>query len=87
MKTIAHGITAARENTTNKLAHNSVLFTATCPKCKQQVLQHGYSRVVLFAFLDMLHPIDAYCPACDQLWPLNVEERNTIGASLAARDA
>lgn len=87
MKTIAHGSAGARESTANKLAHEGVLFTSTCPKCQQQVLQHGYSRLVLVAFLDMLHPIDAYCPACDQLWSLSAEERHTIGTNLAARDA
>jgi hypothetical protein len=87
MKTIARGIAGARESTTNKLAHDSVPFTSTCPKCQQPVLQHGYSRIVLFAFLDMLHPIDAHCPACDELWSISAEERDTISASLAARAA
>jgi hypothetical protein len=87
MKTIAHGSAGAGESTANKHAHDSVPFASTCPKCQQQVLQHGYSRVALFAFLDMLHPIDAYCPACDQLWPLSAEERHTISASLAAHAA
>jgi len=86
MKTTAHGIAGTRESATNKLAHDSVLFTATCPKCQQLVLQQGYSRVALFGFLDMLHPIDAYCSECDEFWPISVEERHAIGASLAARE-
>lgn len=85
MKTTAHSIAGTRESVANKLAHDSVPFTATCLKCQQQVVQHGYSRVVLFGFLDMLHPIDAYCPACDELWPISLDERHAIGASLAAR--
>jgi hypothetical protein len=87
MKTTAQGTARARESIANKLAHDSVLFTSACPKCQQQVPQHGYSRVVLFGFLDMLHPIDAYCPACDELWPISAEERQSIGASLSTRDA
>lgn len=87
MKTIARATADARESAPSKLAYDSVPFTATCPKCQQQVLQHGYSRIVLFGFLDMLHPIDAYCPGCDELWPISAEERHAIGASLIAGDA
>jgi hypothetical protein len=66
------------------LAQDGVIFTSTCPKCQQQVQQDGYSRVVLFSFLDMVHPIDAYCAACDELWAINAEERHAIAESLAA---
>jgi hypothetical protein len=82
MKTRPHAHAPARESTPNKLAHDGVPFTATCPKCHQQVTQHGYSRIVLFAFLDMLQPIDAYCPPCDELWPISSQDRNAISAGL-----
>lgn len=87
MKTTAHGIAVARESSANKLAQDCVPFTSTCPRCEQLVSQHGYSRVALFGFLDMLHPIDAYCPSCDEIWPISAEERHAIGASLLARPA
>jgi hypothetical protein len=87
MKTTADGMAGSRESIANKLAHDSVPFTSTCPKCQQPVLQHGYSRVALFGFLDMAHPIDAYCRACDELWSISAVERQGIEASLSARAA
>jgi primosomal protein N' len=60
-----------------------ILFAATCPKCQQQVLQHGYSRVLLCCFLDVDHPIEAYCATCDEFWPISAEERRAILAALS----
>jgi len=42
MKTTANRPTEARARVSMKPTENSVLFAATCPKCRQQVLQHGY---------------------------------------------
>jgi hypothetical protein len=55
-----------------------VLFAAICPKCRQQVLQHGYSRVLLFGFLDVDYPIEAYCAPCDEIWPISAQERRAV---------
>jgi len=77
-------VAEARESHSNKLAHEHVPVTATCPKCRRQIVQHGYSRVALFSFLDMSHPIDAYCKRCDEVWAINAEERHAIAESLAA---
>jgi hypothetical protein len=84
MKTTANHPTEARAGTISKRpAKNCVLFVATCPKCRRQVLQHGYSRVLLFAYLDVEHEIEAYCAACDEFWPINaVERRGIVGALL-----
>jgi hypothetical protein len=87
MKTTANRLTEARARVSMKPTENSVLFAATCPKCRQQVLQHGYSRVLLFGLLDVDHPIEAYCAACDEFWPISATERRAIvGALSPARD-
>jgi hypothetical protein len=86
VKTTSNHPTAARAAVSNGTVQHCVVFVATCPKCRQQVLQHGYSRVVLFGFLDVDHPIEAYCATCDEFWPISSEERRAIvGALTAAR--
>ena len=76
--TVNHPTEARAAGTSNRPMQNRVLFAATCPQCRQQVLQHGYSRVVLFAYLDAEHEIEAYCGACDEFWPICAEERRGI---------
>jgi hypothetical protein len=82
MKTTANHPTEARAGISNRPTQKNVLFVATCPRCRQQVLQHGYSRVVLFAYLDVEHEIDAYCAACDEFWSISAEERRGIVGAL-----
>lgn len=86
MKTTASHPTGARAAISRKTVEQRVLFAATCPTCRQQVLQHGYSRVLLFGFLDVDHPIEAYCATCDEFWPISAAERRAIVGALAARD-
>jgi hypothetical protein len=83
MKTTAKHLTEARSRVSQKPAQNCVLFVATCPKCRQQVLQHGYSRILLFGFLDVDQPIEAYCAACDEFWPISAKERRAIVGALS----
>ena len=82
MKTTANHPAEARANISNRPTKNCVLFVATCPQCRRQVLQHGYSRVLLFAYLDVEHEIEAYCAACDEFWPIGAEERRAIVGAL-----
>jgi hypothetical protein len=62
MKT-ANDTTEAREGISSRSIHDWIHFAAICPECGLQVLQHGYSRVLLFGFLDLDHPIEAYSSA------------------------
>ena len=82
MKTTANPA-EARAAVSNKTVEQCVLFAATCPKCRQQVLQHGYNRVLLFGFLDVDLPIEAYCPTCDAFWAISADERRAIVGALA----
>jgi hypothetical protein len=83
MKTTTRHLTEARVDVSRRPTQNCVLFVATCPKCRKQVLQHGYSRILLFGFLDVDHPIEAYCGACDEFWPISAQERRAIVGALA----
>ena len=78
MKTVANHLAEAAGVIPNRTVKNCVRFASTCPKCRQQVLQHGYSRVLLFAYLDVEHEIDAYCAACEEFWPISAAERRAI---------
>jgi len=82
MKTANH-TTEARAGIPSRPLQDWILFAATCPKCRRQVLQHGYSRVLLFGFLDVDHPIEAYCATCDGFWPISAEERRGLLGALS----
>lgn len=82
MKTTASRPTETRPRISNRPT-NEILFVATCPQCRKQILQHGYSRVLLFAYLDIEHPIEAYCAACDEFWCISAEERRAIVGALS----
>jgi hypothetical protein len=82
MKT-ANDTTEVRQGIASRPIQDWILFSATCPKCRRPVLQHGYSRVLLFCLLDVDLPIEAYCATCDELWPIGAEERRAILSALS----
>ena len=61
-----------------------VRFVSTCPVCGAQQLQLAYTRRALIRLLENANTIDAYCLACDVVWPVNVQERNLVAAAIAA---
>src|SRR6516225_8922236 len=61
-----------------------VRFVSTCPVCGAQRLQLAYTRRALLRLLENANTIDAYCLACDVVWPVNVQERNLVAAAIAA---
>lgn len=77
MKTTNH-TPEVRGGITSRPRQDCVLFVVRCPKCRERVLQHGYSRVHLFGFLDGDHPIEAYCGTCDEFWAIGAEERRAM---------
>jgi hypothetical protein len=82
MKTV-DDTTDARRRIPSRPMQDWILFAAMCPKCRRPVLQHGYSRVLLFGFLDVDHPIEAYCDTCDEFWPISAEERRVLLGALS----
>jgi hypothetical protein len=61
-----------------------VSFFSTCPACGQQQLQLAYTRRALLKLLESGNIIDAYCLACDVVWPVTAQERNLVVAAIAA---
>jgi len=52
--------------------------------CGQQQLQLAYKRRALFSLLMRGNIIDAYCVACDVVWPISAQERNSVATAIAA---
>jgi hypothetical protein len=59
-------------------------FFSTCPACGQQQLQVAYTRRALLGLLKTGNIIDAYCLACDVVWPVSAQERSLVVAAIAA---
>jgi hypothetical protein len=75
---------AARRNVSkNILMHESIPFSSTCPKCRQDQLQCGYSRGILVRLLNTGREIEAYCETCDEFWAISAPERVRIANGLA----
>jgi len=68
------------------IKHLSVLFISTCPTCGVPQSQQRFSCSALQRLLRGGHPIEAYCVACDESWPVNLEERREIAERLTAAD-
>jgi hypothetical protein len=66
------------------LRGEAIPFTSICPKCQAQQLQRGFSRAALGRLLSGGYPIEAYCVACDDFWPINLSERVAIAVRLAS---
>ena len=59
-------------------------FFSTCPACGQQQLQLAYTRRALLRLLESDNVIDAYCLACDVVWTVSAQERNSVATAMAA---
>lgn len=66
------------------LLRESIPFTSMCPKCLVPQPQRGFSRAALGRLLSGGYPIEAYCAACDDFWPIGLSERVAIAVSLAS---
>ena len=52
-----------------------------CPKCAKIQPQRGYDRNSLLRLLNGGYPVEAYCVACDEYWPLSIKERVVLCAA------
>jgi len=58
-----------------------VRFRSMCPKCATIQPQPGYDRNSLLRLLNGGYPVEAYCAACDEYWPVSTKERAALGAA------
>lgn len=61
-------------------------FVSLCPNCGQPTRHDAYSYAELRTLLGAGAPIEAYCMACDQVWPTSRKERVEIARRLAAEE-
>ena len=60
---------------TNVRLPDSFRFMSPCPTCNEARFQHGYDFRALVTLLVSNLPIDAYCPVCNECWPITAGER------------
>ena len=60
-----------------------IVFTSTCPRCKCERLQDGFTAADLTRLLYGGYPIEAYCAACDEYWPVSLQKRVELGEAVA----
>lgn len=56
-------------------------FRSMCPKCAEMRPQRGFDRNSLLRLLNRGYPVEAYCVACDEYWPISIKERVALGAA------
>jgi hypothetical protein len=59
-------------------------FSSTCPHCKREQLQEGYTLADLMRLLYGGSPIEAYCALCDEFWIVSIQKRVELGEFVAA---
>jgi hypothetical protein len=62
----------------------AVDFSATCPHCKREQLQEGYTLADLMRLLYGGYPVEAYCALCDEFWIVSIQKRVELGEFVAA---
>ena len=61
-----------------------IAFASTCPSCKRQRPQDGFTLAVLARLLKGGYPIEAYCAACNEFWSISLQKRIELGEVVAA---
>jgi hypothetical protein len=62
----------------------AIVFVVTCPQCKREQLQHGFTITDLMGSLYDGAPIDAHCGSCEQVWAISRQKRSELGEVVAA---
>jgi hypothetical protein len=62
----------------------TIVFVSTCPSCKRQQPQEGFTETTLRRLLEVGYPIEAYCMICAQFWPITLRERAALANTLSA---
>jgi len=61
-----------------------IAFVSTCPSCKRQQPQEGFTVETLARLLNGGFPIEAYCVMCDVFWPVSLQKRVELAEEVAA---
>jgi hypothetical protein len=61
-----------------------IVFASTCPTCKREQSQDGYTLESLHRLLQGGYPIEAYCTICNEFWSISLQKRVELGERVAA---
>ena len=61
-----------------------VVFVSICPTCKNEQLQDQFSLEALAKLLSSGYPLEAYCHSCSKHFPISLQQRLELGATIAA---
>ena len=81
----SHRSDSARTSAAYYMYEVNFFFYSSCPKCRLEQSQGGFSRARLLRLLDSGHPIEAYCTTCDKFWAVSPQERAAIANKLVSR--
>ena len=81
----SHRKDSSRTSTACNMYEANFFFYSSCPKCRREQSQGGFSRARLLRLLDSGHPIEAYCTTCDKFWAVSPQERALIANELVSR--
>jgi hypothetical protein len=56
----------------------TALFASTCPRCRAERVQDGFTLSDLRRLLSGGYPIEAHCAACRALWPISPQKRDEL---------
>ena len=62
----------------------AIAFAATCPQCKREQLQDGFTVADLMRLLYVGYPVEAYCAFCCEFWTVSLQKRVELGEVVAA---
>jgi len=62
----------------------AIAFASTCPNCKRQQIQDGFTVAALARLLNGGFPIEAYCVMCDVFWPISLKKRIELAEAVSA---
>ena len=72
------------QRTADRRSSRTFTFVSMCPACAQERVQYTYTRRALLSLLEKEQVIDAYCQACDVVWPVSAHERVAIARAITA---
>ena len=63
---------------------HAIVFASTCPHCRRDQSQDGFTVTDLLRLLEGGYPIEGYCVICDKFWPITLQERVRLSELVAA---
>jgi len=73
----------ARRNVFNAMSR-MIAFASICASCGREQPQSTFTVAGILRQLNGGYPIEAYCTACEEFWPIDLQKRVELTEALAA---